>query len=103
MLSLLKLISLVIDLYTAVIIAYVVLGLLIAFGIVNLYNRLVNIVYEFLTRVTEPVVRPIRKILPSFGPVDLSPLVALIGLWFLQSLLWEYGPNLVAPTPPASE
>jgi YggT family protein len=100
MLSLLKLISLLIDIYSAVIIAYVILGLLIAFGIVNVYNRVVNLLYEFLTRATEPVLRPIRKLLPNFGPVDLSPLVVLIGLWFAQSLLWEYGPQLFTPTEP---
>src|SRR5688572_21922485 len=100
MLSLLKLISLLIDIYSAVIIAYVILGLLIAFGIVNVYNRVVNVIYEFLTRATEPVLRPIRKVLPNFGPVDLSPLVVLIALWFAQSLLWEYGPQLITPAEP---
>ncbi len=103
MLSLLKLIDALIEIYKIVLIAYVVIGLLVAFGVINMYNRFANVVYEFLTRATEPVLRPIRKLMPNLGPVDISPLIVLLGLWFFQSLLWEYGPSLFAPSPSASE
>ena len=49
-----------------------------------------------LFRLTEPVLGPIRRVLPDLGGIDLSPLVALIVIWFVRSLLWEYGPRLLA-------
>ena len=61
--SLYILLQLILDIYGWIVIAYVVVGLLIAFGVVNAYNRAVNIIYEFLTRITEPTLRPIRRIL----------------------------------------
>ena len=73
--SLYQLIDFVLWFYSLLLIIYVVTGLLINFGVVNAYNRVVSGIYEFLMRVTEPVLRPIRRILPNFGPVDLSPLV----------------------------
>jgi YggT family protein len=91
--SLLGLIDLVLLLFFWVLLIYVVVGLLINFGIVSG-------VYEFLMRVCEPVLRPIRRILPNFGPVDLSPLVVVILIWFLRSLLAEYGPLLIPSAAP---
>jgi len=93
--SFLNLIDYVLWLYWIIIIVYVIMGLLINFGVVNAYNRVVSAIYEFLMRITEPVLRPIRRILPNFGPVDLSPLVVLILIWFLRSLLNEYHEPLV--------
>jgi YggT family protein len=97
--SVLALIDLVLWLYFWVLFIYVVMGLLINFGVVNAYNRVVSGVYEFLMRFTEPVLRPIRRVLPNFGPVDLSPLVLAVIIWFLRSLLAEYGPRLIAGDP----
>jgi len=96
--SLLQLIDLVLWIYFWILFIYVVMGLLINFGVVNAYNRVVSGIYEFLMRVTEPVLRPIRRVLPNFGPVDLSPLVLAILIWFLRSLLAEYGPSLIGAT-----
>ena len=96
--SLLYILDLVLNFYGWVVIAYVVVGLLIAFGVVNAYNRAVNIIYEFLTRVTEPALRPIRRILPRTGQIDLSPLVLLLIVLFLRLLLGEYGPRLASVT-----
>ena len=93
--SFLNLIDYVLWLYWIIIIVYVIMGLLINFGVVNAYNRVVSAIYEFLMRITEPVLRPIRRILPNFGPVDLSPLVVLILIWFLRSLLNEYREPLI--------
>ena len=60
--SLYIVLQLVIEIYGWIVIAYVVVGLLMAFGVVNVYNRAVNIIYEFLTRATEPLLRPIRRV-----------------------------------------
>ncbi len=94
MLSVIQLIDLILVIYTWVLIVYVILGLLMGFGVVNAYNRFVNVVYEFLHKVTEPLLRPIRRFLPNFGAVDLSPLVLFLAIWLIRSLLWEYGPRL---------
>ena len=101
MISFLKLVDLVLEIYGIILIVYVILGLLINFGVVNAYNRVVAAIYEFLMRVTEPALRPIRRILPNFGPVDLSPLVLLVLIWFARNLLAEYGPLLVRGASPA--
>ncbi|MBL8665765.1 MAG: YggT family protein [Candidatus Odyssella sp.] len=76
-------------------IVYVILGLLISFGIVNPYNRFISAVYEALTRLMEPVLRPIRKILPNTAPLDLAPLVFFIAIWFLQILWRDNGRQLL--------
>jgi YggT family protein len=92
MVSLLWLILQVINLYVWLIILQVVLSWLIAFNVINTNNRFVYMVGDFLYRITEPAMRPIRRILPSLGGIDLSPLVLLLLLFFLQRLLVEYWP-----------
>ncbi|MCW5770566.1 MAG: YggT family protein [Rhodospirillaceae bacterium] len=98
MVSLYKLLEFILWFYGIILLAYVITGLLINFGVVNAYNRGVSMIYEFLMRVTEPVLRPIRRILPDMGQVDLSPLVVFILLWFARSLLAEYWPALMRAT-----
>ena len=71
-----------------ILIIYVVLGLLINFGVVNAYNRFVSGLYEGLSRMVEPILRPIRKILPNTAPIDLAPIVVFIILFFLE-ILWR--------------
>lgn len=100
--SLYLLIDWVLWFYSLILIIYVVMGLLINFGVVNAYNRFVSAVYEFLMRVTEPVLRPIRRILPNMGPVDLSPLVVFILIWFARNLLAEYWPVLMGASSPTT-
>ncbi len=90
--SLYQLLDFVLWFYSLLLIIYVVMGLLINFGVVNAYNRVVSGIYEFLVRITEPVLRPIRRILPNFGPVDLSPLVVFLLIWFARMLMAEYWP-----------
>lgn len=87
MIELLGFISYLITLYTYVIIAGVVLSWLMAFGIVNPYNQTVRAIDRALSALTEPLLRPIRNILPSMGAVDLSPLVLLLGCFFVQSVV----------------
>jgi YggT family protein len=82
----------VIDIYVWLIILQVVLSWLIAFNVVNTNNRFIYMVGDFLYRVTEPAMRPIRRILPNLGGIDLSPLVLLLLLFFAQRLLLEYWP-----------
>ena len=89
--SLILLIYRVIDIYIMILVVSVIASWLVAFNVINTRNRFVHIVIDVLGKLTEPVLRPIRRILPSFGGIDLSPLVLLLLLWFLQNLLLEYG------------
>jgi len=77
----------VIGFYIALVIAQIVLSWLVSFNVVNTRNRFVYIVGDFLYRVTEPALRPIRRLLPSFGGIDLSAVVLLLGLYFVRMLL----------------
>lgn len=72
--------------YWAVILA-AVFSMLTAFGVLDSRNRLVWSVGDFLYRITEPALRPIRNILPTFGNIDLSPLVLIFIIFALQALL----------------
>ncbi len=89
MYSVLMLIDRIIDIYVWVIILSAVLSWLVAFDIVNMRNRFVYLVGDALNRITEPVYRPIRRVLPDMGGLDLSPLIVILGLWFLRDLMWE--------------
>ena len=66
------------------------LSWLVSFGVVNRYNRVVAMVGDFLWRVTEPVLRPIRRVLPDLGGIDISPVILILLLWFLRDLMLEY-------------
>ncbi|MEM9682171.1 MAG: YggT family protein [Pseudomonadota bacterium] len=90
--ALLWLILQIINIFVWIIILQVVLSWLIAFNVVNTSNRFVYLIGDFLYRVTEPAMRPIRNLLPSLGGIDLSPLVLLLLLFFIQRLLVEYWP-----------
>ncbi|MEI7874899.1 MAG: YggT family protein [Alphaproteobacteria bacterium] len=90
MLSLAVLIDKVIDIYTWIVIAGAIMSWLVAFGVVNVSNKFIRMVVDVLYRLTEPVLRPIRSILPNLGGVDISPVILLLGLFFIRSLLWEY-------------
>ena len=90
MLSLAVLIDKVIDIYTWIVIAGAIMSWLVAFGVVNVSNKFIRMVVDILYRLTEPVLRPIRSVLPNLGGVDISPVILLLGLFFVRSLLWEY-------------
>ena len=90
MLSLARLIDQIIDIYTWIVIAGAIMSWLVAFGVVNISNKFIRMVVDVLYRLTEPVLRPIRRILPNLGGVDISPVILLLGLFFVRSLLWEY-------------
>ncbi|MCA3556459.1 YggT family protein [Aestuariivirga sp.] len=77
----------VLQLYTYVIIAMVVMSWLVAFGIVNRSNPYVRQVGYFLERLTDPLLRPIRRFLPDFGGIDISPVILLLAIMFLQQLI----------------
>jgi YggT family protein len=77
----------VIDIYFWIILAMVIMSWLIAFGIINRSNPYVRQIGYALERLTEPLLRPIRRFLPDLGGIDISPIVLLIGLQFLGILV----------------
>ncbi|WP_298726611.1 YggT family protein [uncultured Ferrovibrio sp.] len=88
--SLIILITTVIDIYIWLLIASAILSWLVAFNVVNTSNRIVYAVGDFLYRITEPALRPIRRILPNLGGLDISPVVLILLLIFVRNLIWEY-------------
>jgi YggT family protein len=88
--ALLILVDTVINLYIWVLIISAVMSWLIAFNVINTHNRFVHVVGETMYRLTEPLLRPIRNIMPSLGGIDLSPVILILLLTFLRNLMWEY-------------
>jgi YggT family protein len=82
------LIDTVITLYIWILIAAAVLSWLIAFNVVNTRNPVVAAIGDFLYRVTEPALRPIRSVLPHLGGIDISPVILILGLLFLRNLIF---------------
>ena len=95
--SILWLIMTILQLYIYVIIAMVVMSWLVAFGIVNRSNPYVRQFSYVLDRLTEPVFRPIRRILPDLGGLDISPVIVLLGIMFLQRFIPELFMSMVTP------
>ncbi|MBX8801487.1 MULTISPECIES: YggT family protein [Pseudochrobactrum] len=93
MLAVLRTVDLALDIYTWIIIASAVFSWLYAFNVVNSRNRFVASIGEFLYKVTEPALRPIRKILPDLGGIDISPIVLLLAIFFIRQFMW----NTLAP------
>jgi YggT family protein len=87
--ALLHILLLVIRIYIWVLIGQAILSWLLAFGVINRYNRAVSVIGDFLYRVTEPALRPIRSILPNFGGIDISPVVLILILYFISDLIVE--------------
>jgi YggT family protein len=75
----------VLGLYLWVVIAGAVMSWLVAFDVINLRNRFVATIYDTCERLTTPVLSPIRKVIPTLGGVDLSPVALIIGIQFLQN------------------
>ena len=88
--AVLDIVIIVLDLYVWLLIASAILSWLIAFNVVNTRNQFVGSVAEFLYRITEPVLGPIRRRLPNMGGLDISPIVAFFVLWLIQLYLAEY-------------
>ena len=90
MVSVLLLINMILGFYAWIIIISAVMSWLIAFNVVNTHNRLVASIVDVLYRLTEPVLRPLRRIIPNLGGLDLSPVVVLFAIWFLQDVIARY-------------
>jgi YggT family protein len=77
----------ILNLYKWAVILAAVFSMLVSFGVLDTRNRLVWTIGDFLYRVTEPALRPIRNMLPNFGGLDISPLVLILLIWVAQEVL----------------
>ena len=80
----------IINLYIYLLIASAILSWLIAFNVVNTRNQFIAAVAEFLYRITEPVLGPIRRRLPNFGGLDISPIILFFLLLLIEIYLTDY-------------
>ena len=81
----------VLQLYKYAVIIYVIFSMLVSFNIINYDNRLVSIIMDFLYKLTEPLLKIIRKVLPKTGVIDLSPVLLIILIEALQFVMTKYG------------
>ena len=87
MIALFQVIDLVLGLVVWALILSAILSCLVAFNVVNLRNQINSTVGNFLYRVTEPMLRPIRRYVPDFGGVDVSPVILILVIYFIRSVL----------------
>jgi len=85
--AILEVFLIVLDLYVWLLIASAVLSWLIAFNVVNTRNQLVAAVAEFLYRITEPLLAPIRSFMPNLGGLDISPIILILIIILIQKLI----------------
>ena len=88
--AVLDVVMLALDIYTWLLIISAVLSWLIAFNVLNTRNQFVATVWDMLYKITEPVLRPIRNRLPNMGGIDLSPIVLLLLIFFVQRVIQLY-------------
>lgn len=86
--------DMLLNIYLWFIIASVILSWLIAFNVINTSNRFVYTVGEFLHRITEPALRPIRKVMPNLGGIDISPLILIVAIYVIRNFLMEIARSL---------
>jgi YggT family protein len=89
MLPVIRLVLTVLDIYKIVIIAGAVLSWLIAFGVVNIRNDFVRSIWNLFVALTEPFLRPIRNFLPNTGGIDISPIILLLVIMFIQWVIQD--------------
>jgi len=88
--ALLDVIVLLLNLYIYLLVAAAILSWLIAFNVVNTRNQFVSMVAEFLYRITEPVLRPIRNFLPNLGGIDVSPVILILIIILIERVIYYY-------------
>jgi len=91
--SLLFLIIQIISIYKIVLIIYIIATWLISFNVINTSNRFVYSLMEILYKLSEPSLRIVRKYIPNFGSIDISPIIVYLALEFFQRLILEYWPR----------
>ena len=90
MIAIFYLVLQILKLYSYVVIANVIVSLLIAFNILNTQNRFVYSILELSYRLTDPILNKIRRFLPNLGSLDISPIILLLLIWFIEMCMKLY-------------
>ena len=90
MIAIFYLVLQILKLYSYVVIANVVISWLIAFNILNTQNRFIYSILEFSYRLTDPILIKIRRFLPNLGTLDISPIILLLLIWFIEMCMKLY-------------
>ncbi len=90
MIAIFYLVLQILKIYTYVVIANVVISWLVAFNVLNTSNRFVYSILEFTYRLTEPFLNRIRRFLPNLGAFDISPIILLLLIWFIEMCMKLY-------------
>ena len=88
--ALLEVILVVLQIYVWLVIAQAVVSWLIAFNVVNTRNQFVAMLWDFLYRITEPVLGPIRRLMPNLGGIDISPVILILLIFFIERVIELY-------------
>jgi YggT family protein len=88
--AIVRLFLVILDFYVWILIASAILSWLLAFDVINIRNRLVRAIWDALLALTEPVLMPIRRRLPFMGGMDLSPIVVIFAIYFIQLVIGLY-------------
>jgi YggT family protein len=88
--ALLDVILVVLQVYVWILIAAAVLSWLVAFNVVNTRNQVVAMLGDFLWRITEPALRPIRAVLPNLGGIDISPVILILIIFLIENIIIRY-------------
>jgi YggT family protein len=88
--AILDVILIILHIYTYIIIIVAILSWLIAFHVINIYNDLVRSIWNALNALTEPALRPIRRVLPNFGGIDISPVILLLLIFLIEDIVARY-------------
>tara|TARA_B100001093_G_scaffold456736_1_gene467903 strand:+ start:198 stop:491 length:294 start_codon:yes stop_codon:yes gene_type:complete len=78
------------NIYKYIVIVNVIISWLVAFNILNTQNRFVYSILELSYKLTEPMLNKIRRFLPNLGSLDISPVILLVLIWFLQTCMYLY-------------
>ena len=95
MIAIFYLVLQILKLYSYIVIANVLLSWLIAFNVINTQNRFVYSILEMTYRLTEPILNRIRRFLPNLGSLDISPIILLLLIWFIEMCMKLYVAPLI--------
>jgi YggT family protein len=87
LIPIIQVVNMALQLYLFAIIGSAIISWLIAFDVINTTNRFVYTIVDFLWRITEPALRPIRQFLPNLGGIDISPIILILGIVLAQNIL----------------
>ncbi len=95
MIALLSIVVMIVNIIIFILVLQAIFSWLMVFGILNMNNQFIATVYSTLQRLTEPMLRPIRRFIPSIGGLDLSFIVLILGLYFIKIFAAEDLPRML--------